>query len=141
MNQPGWSKELTDKVMWMSSQNLKSAEIKLNPAELGRLDIRVQVNSDQTQITFTSAHAGVRESLESQSFRLRELMAQQGMQDVDVNVADQSETDQRDERELRELMAEQHSGTAQPNQEEVVQAVTEVPQVENGHSGRLSYYV
>lgn len=141
MNQPGWSKELTDKVMWMSSQNLKSAEIKLNPAELGRLDIRVQVNSEQTQITFTSAHAGVRESLENQSFRLRELMAQQGMQDVDVNVADQSETDQRDERELRELMAEQHSGIAQQGEEEVVQAVTEVPQVENGHSGRLSYYV
>lgn len=141
MNQPGWSKELTDKVMWMSSQNLKSAEIKLNPAELGRLDIRVEVNNDQTQITFTSAHAGVRESLESQSFRLRELMAQQGMQDVDVNVADQSETDQRDERELRELMAEQHSGIAQQDEEDVVQTVTEVPQVESGHSGRLSYYV
>lgn len=141
MNQPGWSKELTDKVMWMSSQNLKSAEIKLNPAELGQLDIRVQVNSDQTQITFTSAHAGVRESLESQSFRLRELMAQQGMEDVDVNVADHSDSDQRDERELRELIAEQHSGFAQPSEEEVVQTVTEVPQVENGHSGRLSYYV
>lgn len=141
MNQPGWSKELTDKVMWMSSQNLKSAEIKLNPAELGRLDIRVEVNNDQTQITFTSAHAGVRESLESQSFRLRELMAQQGMQDVDVNVADQSEADQRDERELRGLIAEQHSGIAQQDEEEVVQTVTEVPQIENGHSGRLSYYV
>lgn len=141
MNQPGWSKELTDKVMWMSSQNLKSAEIKLNPAELGQLDVRVQISNEQTQITFTSAHAGVRESLESQSFRLRELMAQQGMDDVDVNVADHSESEQREERELRELIAEQHSGAAPQSEEEVVHAVTEVPQVESGHTGRLSYYV
>ncbi len=36
MQQPGWSQQVADKVMWMSSQNLQSAEIKLDPAELGR---------------------------------------------------------------------------------------------------------
>src|SRR5690606_22975230 len=60
MQQPGWSKELTDKVMWMSSQNLKSAEIKMNPAELGRLEIRIQISNEQTQVSFVSPHAGVR---------------------------------------------------------------------------------
>lgn len=142
MQQPGWSKEVTDKVMWMSSKNLKSAEIKLDPAELGRLEVRVQVVNEQTQITFASPHAGVRESLESQSFRLREMMEQQGMQDVDVNVSDQSESEQQ-ERELHELMAQQHrSGSTQSEDEEDVKhRVTEVPMMETGHSGRVSYYV
>jgi len=74
----------------MSSQNLKSAEIQLDPAELGRLEVRISVNQDQSQVTFASPHAGVREALDSQMHRLRELFAQQGMNQPDVNVSDQS---------------------------------------------------
>lgn len=137
MQQPGWSKELTDKVMWMSSQNLKSAEIKLNPAELGRLDIRVQVGQEHTQITFASAHAGVRDSLDGQMHRLREMLEQQGMHNVDVEVSDQSRQERR----------EQFAGSggsrvdaADIADEELV-AVSEVEQQEQGHAGLVSYYV
>jgi len=77
-------------VMVMSSQNLKSAEIQLDPAELGRLEVRISVNQEQSQVTFASPHAGVREALDSQMHRLRELFAQQGMNQLDVNVSDQS---------------------------------------------------
>lgn len=91
MQQPGWTQEVTDRVMWMSSQNLRSAEIKLDPAELGRLDIKVDMTQEGTQITFASAHAGVRDSLESQMYRLREMLNQQGMHNVEVNVSDQAQ--------------------------------------------------
>ncbi|UCJ15142.1 flagellar hook-length control protein FliK [Pseudomonas sp. MM211] len=91
MHQGGWSEGVVDKVMWMSSQNLKSAEIQLDPAELGRLEVRISVNQDQTQISFASAHLGVREALESQVHRLREMFTQQGMNLADVNVSDQSQ--------------------------------------------------
>ncbi|MDR0279012.1 MAG: flagellar hook-length control protein FliK [Paucimonas sp.] len=90
MNQSGWSEGLVNRVMYLSSQNLKSADIQLEPKELGRLDIRVNMGADATQVTFTSGHAGVRESLESQVPRLRELFSQQGLAQPDVNVADQS---------------------------------------------------
>ncbi|MFD2643364.1 flagellar hook-length control protein FliK [Pseudomonas japonica] len=90
MNQSGWSEGLVNRVMYLSSQNLKSADIQLEPKELGRLDIRVNMSADTTQITFASGHAGVRDSLESQVPRLRELFSQQGLAQPDVNVADQS---------------------------------------------------
>ena len=91
MNQNAWAEGLVNRVMYLSSQNLKSADIQLEPAELGRLDIRVNVATDQsTQITFISGHAGVRDALDSQVHRLRELFAQQGLAQPDVNVADQS---------------------------------------------------
>ena len=90
MHQSGWSEELVNRVMYLSSANLKSADIQLEPAELGRLDIRVNLSPDQAaQVNFVSAHAGVREALDSQMHRLREMMAQQGMGQVDVNVSDQ----------------------------------------------------
>jgi flagellar hook-length control protein FliK len=90
MQQGGWSEAVVDRVMVMSSQNLKSAEIQLDPAELGRLEVRISVNQDQSQVTFASPHAAVREALDAQMHRLRELFAQQGMNLLDVNVSDQS---------------------------------------------------
>jgi len=90
MQQGGWSEAVVDKVMWLSSQNLKSAEIQLDPAELGRLEVRVDISKDQTQVTFASPHAGVRDTLEGQMQRLRDLFTQQGMNLLDVNVSDQS---------------------------------------------------
>jgi flagellar hook-length control protein FliK len=77
-------------VMWLSSQNLKSAEIQLDPAELGRLEVRISMNQDVAQVTFASANPNVRDALESQMHRLRELFSQQGMGQLDVNVSDQS---------------------------------------------------
>ncbi|WP_460423491.1 flagellar hook-length control protein FliK [Pseudomonas sp. ZL2] len=91
MNQSGWTEGLVNRVMYLSSQNLKSADIKLEPAELGRLDIRVNLAPEQqAQVTFVSGHAGVREALENQVHRLKEMFAQQGLGQPDVNVADQS---------------------------------------------------
>ena len=90
MQQGGWSEAVVDRVMLMSSQNLKSAEIQLDPAELGRLEVRISVNQEQSQVTFASPHAGVRDALDAQMHRLREMFAQQGMNLMDVNVSDQS---------------------------------------------------
>lgn len=90
LNQGGWSEAVVDKVMWMSSQNLKSAEIQLDPADLGRLEVRVHMSQDSAQVTFASPNAGVRETLEGQMHRLREMFAQQGMNLSDANVSDQS---------------------------------------------------
>lgn len=136
MQQPGWSKELTDKVMWMSSQNLKSAEIKMNPAELGRLEIRVQVGQEHTQISFTSAHAGVRDSLDGQMHRLREMLEQQGMHNVDVEVSGQSHQQQ----EQQAGRGAAQSGAEEVADEQLV-ATTELDVQQAGHSGLVSQYV
>ena len=91
MHQSGWTDEVVNRVMYLSSANLKAADIQLQPAELGRLDIRVNMVPDQqTQVTFMSAHPAVREALDGQMHRLRDMFAQQGMGQVDVTVSDQS---------------------------------------------------
>jgi flagellar hook-length control protein FliK len=90
MNQSGWTEGVVNRVMYLSSQNLKSADIQLSPAELGRLDIKVSMTADQqTQVTFLSAHVGVREALEGQQSKLKEMFQQQGLGQMDVNVSDQ----------------------------------------------------
>lgn len=90
MNSSGFSEAVVDRVMWMSSQNLKSAEIQLDPGNLGRLEVRVHLDQDQTQVTFSSTNQAVRDTLESQMHKLRDMFSQQGMNLADVNVSDQS---------------------------------------------------
>ncbi|MGY4532499.1 flagellar hook-length control protein FliK [Pseudomonas sp. TE3786] len=90
MQQGVWTDEVVDKVMWMSSQNLKSADIQLDPPDLGRLEVRINMSQDAaTQVTFASPHVGVRDAVTESMHRLREMFTQQGMS-MDVNVSDQS---------------------------------------------------
>lgn len=112
MHQSGWSEGVVDRVMYLSSQNLRSADIQLEPAELGRLDIRINMAPDQqTQVTFMSAHMGVREALESQLSRLRDSFTQQGLGQVDVNVSDQSRNQQNQAQEQANNNARGSSGS------------------------------
>ncbi|MGN0921456.1 MAG: flagellar hook-length control protein FliK [Cellvibrio sp.] len=86
--QPGWDNEVGEKVLFMAAQNLKFAEIRLDPPELGSLQVRVSVQNDQAHVSFVSPHAAVREALDSQATRLREMLAEQGMNHVEVDVSD-----------------------------------------------------
>ena len=142
MHQSGWTEEVVNRVMYLSSANLKSAEIQLQPAELGRLDIKVNMTPDQqAQVSFMSGHAVVREALESQSGRLREMFAQQGMGQVDVNVSDQSrgQEQQQQQSQARGVGASVGRGGDSGGQVEVAEAVAPVTQTVIGSSA-VDYY-
>ena len=138
MQQTGWSEAVVDRVMWLSSQNLKSAEIQLDPAELGRMEVRIDMTKDQTQVTFLSPHAAVRDALEGQMQRLRDMLAQQGMT-MDVNVSDQSRGWRGDGGgESRDRGA---AGVSTAGDDEVVQGSMEISSARTGGDrGLVDYY-
>lgn len=89
-----WGESMVERVMWMSSQNLRSVEIQLDPAELGPLEIHIQNRGQELQVQFVSQNPSVREALEGQMHRLREMFAGQGLEQADVSVADRSTGEQ-----------------------------------------------
>lgn len=94
--QPGWDRELGSRIQWMADEKLQRADLKLNPARLGPIEIRVSVQNDQTSVTFVSQHAVVREALEAAIPRLREMMADAGMNLSQTSVSHQSGSQQQD---------------------------------------------
>jgi flagellar hook-length control protein FliK len=130
MHQSGWTEEVVNRVMYLSSANLKAADIQLQPAELGRLDIRVNMVPDQqTQVTFMSAHPSVREALDGQMHRLRDMFAQQGMGQVDVNVSDQSRGSQQGQEQAQQSQSGRTSasgGRVDSMDDELAPSVAEV---------------
>lgn len=89
-----WGERMVERVMWMSSQNLRSVEIQLDPAELGPLEIHIQNRGQELQVQFVSQNPSVREALEGQMHRLREMFAGQGLDQAEVTVADRSAGEQ-----------------------------------------------
>lgn len=96
---PGWSDNIMQKVMWMSSQQINKAEIALDPPELGSLQVRISTQSDQTTVSFTSHQGVVRDALDQGLPRLREMMAEQGIDLADVDVSGQDASEQQAEKD------------------------------------------
>ncbi len=90
LNQPGWDQAFGEKVQWMMRQGIQGAQIRLNPAQLGPMEVNIQVRNDQASIQFSSAHAPVREALEAAIPRLRDMMESSGVELVDVDISGQS---------------------------------------------------
>ncbi len=83
---PGWSQEFGTRVSWLVKQNVSSAEIRLNPPELGPIAVKISVDGGETQIHFSAQHAQSRELLEQASFRLRESLMESGFSTVNVDI-------------------------------------------------------
>lgn len=96
MGNGNWDKDLGNRIRWQVGGGQQTAEIKLSPPHLGALEIRVSVSNDQTHVQLVSHHAVVRDVMEANLPRLREMLAEQGMNQVNVNVSDQSLAQQRE---------------------------------------------
>ncbi|MBN2701783.1 MAG: flagellar hook-length control protein FliK, partial [Methylothermaceae bacterium] len=90
LDHPEWADELGQRLIWMRGKSVQAAEMRLNPPQLGPVEVRVQVHEDQTSVQFASSHAAVREAIESALPRLRELFNTQHLQLDHVEVAAQS---------------------------------------------------
>jgi len=86
LSHPEWNKDLGERIVWMNSKAIPSAEIKLNPPHLGPISVRVDVVDDQATVVFTAQHAAVRETLEASIPKLREMMSAQQLNLVEANV-------------------------------------------------------
>jgi flagellar hook-length control protein FliK len=84
----GWDGAIADRVMWMVQGEQQFAKLRLNPPNLGPLEVRVTLNQDQASVSFLAQHAAVREALEAALPRLREMFDQQSLQLVRADVSD-----------------------------------------------------
>lgn len=94
VGQNAWGESIAQRVSLMAGLKVSSAQIQLDPPELGAMTVKVSVNGDQASVSFHSPHAVVRDALELSFPRLQEMMGQQGMQLVDAQVSDNSSAGQ-----------------------------------------------
>lgn len=83
-----WGNQLGERVVMMAGSQLRTAEIRLTPAELGPLRVQVSVDDGATNVTFHAQHAVTREAIEQALPRLREMLAENGLSLGQADVSD-----------------------------------------------------
>jgi flagellar hook-length control protein FliK len=94
LTHPGWSKDLGEQIVWMNNKTISAAEIKLNPAHLGPISVRIDINQDQATIAFTALHAEVKDAIEASIPKLREMLGTQQLNLTNVNISQNATPDQ-----------------------------------------------
>ncbi|PWC17417.1 flagellar hook-length control protein FliK [Brenneria corticis] len=76
---PQWQDALSQQIVMFSRNGQHSAELRLNPQELGALHISLKIDDNQAQIHLASANSQVRSALEAALPHLRNAMAESGI--------------------------------------------------------------
>lgn len=134
--QPGWDMQVGQRLMFMINREMQSAEIRLNPAELGPMEVKVRNDGDRVSVVFQVLNAPVRDAIEQSIPRLREFFAEQGMDLVDVDVSQQGFSGKE---EHQEQIARQSGRT--PNTEASVNADEDQSTVTVSADGLIDYYI
>ncbi|MBT1443043.1 flagellar hook-length control protein FliK [Shewanella sp. JM162201] len=78
---------MNNQLIAMVRDGVQQAEIRLDPPELGSMMVRIQVQGSETQVQFHVTAAQTKDVVEQALPRLRELLAQQGMELTDGQVS------------------------------------------------------
>jgi flagellar hook-length control protein FliK len=116
--QAGWAERIGRQILLQSAQGNSTAQIQLDPPELGSLVIKLQIVDQTATVNFASPHAMVRDALEQQVQRLQEMFKEQGMNLLDVSVSDQSANSRQDSERQSAKNANSSERSGDPSEQE-----------------------
>jgi flagellar hook-length control protein FliK len=80
LRSPSWHEAFASRVQYLVDTHVGEARIKLNPPELGAVDVKISLVDDKTYVQLTTATAAARDELAQSLPRLRELFTVSGLE-------------------------------------------------------------
>lgn len=106
------AKMLQERVSAMLNINNKEAEIRLDPPEMGSMHIRIRSDAEQAQINFVVQNQQAKEALEQSLPKLRDMLAEQGIELGESSIEQgqsQAQQDESDETNNQTGLAKQQN--------------------------------
>ena len=89
--QGGFENAMGQRLIWMATQGVQDARVRVHPEHLGPIDIRIRIDGDAAQVVLTSPNPIAREALELALPRLRDSMFDAGLELLQAEVGDQDQ--------------------------------------------------
>ena len=86
---PGWTRDIRENISLMVQSHTSVAQLKLTPAEMGPIEIRIDFSEKQPSVSILVQQADTRNALDSALPRLREMLAESGVNLGGASVAQQ----------------------------------------------------
>ena len=74
-----WGDALSQRVVWMAGEKLQVAQFRVEPPQLGPIEVRMSITNDQANLLFTAAHAEARDAIQNALPRLQEMLVGSGL--------------------------------------------------------------
>lgn len=78
--------EVGNRLVWMASNNHQVAELRVDPPQLGPVEVRLSIANDQATLSITSPHAAVRDAIQASLPRLQDMLQGLGISLGNVSV-------------------------------------------------------
>ena len=86
---PQWRENFASGVSLLATQRVSSAELRVQPAELGPIQVSIRINAGETSIVCTAQHPDTRQALDAALPRLREMLEASGISVGNASVGPQ----------------------------------------------------
>lgn len=86
LSDPDWSNQFNQHIVWLGQQKINTAVIKLNPQELGPLEVSINMVKDDATVNIRAHTIEVRDLIEHSIPRLRDMLTEQGLNLSQVNI-------------------------------------------------------
>ncbi|MEI7429534.1 MAG: flagellar hook-length control protein FliK [Betaproteobacteria bacterium] len=90
IREQNWANDFSQKVVWLATADKQSAQITLNPPQMGPIEISLSMDKGNATATFVSPNSEVRDAIETALPRLREMFASAGIELGQTNVSSES---------------------------------------------------
>ncbi len=87
LDAPHWQDAFGSRLVWMAKEKHQFVELRLNPPELGVVNVKMALHQNDASIAIGVHNAAVREAIEATLPRLRELLAESGVSLMNVDVS------------------------------------------------------
>lgn len=138
ITKPEGHQQLAEKVRWMVNTKNLVADIRLDPAELGSVHVKVAVSGESATVNFVVQSQLARDAVDNATPRLREMLAEKGIELGQSSVRQESEGQQGQEGELGR---QDTRGDGLVDNVEVDEHVLAQQNIVNGSLGGIDYFV
>jgi len=88
---------LAMRIQWMLNQSLSSAEIMMDPPDMGPLTVQIKQHKGEPNVMFQVAQSGTKELVEENLSKLKEMLEQQGIDLGEASVEQQKDQSEKNE--------------------------------------------
>ena len=120
MGHPKWSEGFSQRVQWAVSQSMNGAQIRLNPQNMGPIEVRIQMQNEQTTVSFTAQHGATREAIDAALPRLRDMLSEQNVNVGNIDVSEHSFAEQREQASKHQDGEQEHFAEFTDDENEVI---------------------
>lgn len=134
---PEGHQQLAEKVRWMVNTKNLVAEIRLDPAELGSVHVKVAMSGESATVNFVVQSQQARDAVDTATPRLKEMLAEKGIELGQSTVREESEGQQ----SQGELAEQGGRGDDETDNQEIPDQVLAQQNIVNGALGGIDYFV